>query len=211
MNIQIKIGKFENKPAEIQVFYLYEDSKTFNSLVKYYDNALNNAISGLLNKKEFIPKLNKTIILPTYGKIPAKRIMLVGLGIKKDITSDKIRQAAGVTAATLHDAGIKEITSIMDSIEMPASKSTEWYQAYIEGFLLSQYKFQKYKQVPPEEQKEIKTLILLLSDKDISHTSRNAVNHGRIIADAVCFDFQASNKYKNLWQALCLFQNHIQE
>jgi len=193
MNIQIKIGKFENKPAEIQVFYLYEDSKTFNSLVKYYDNALNNAISGLLNKKEFIPKLNKTIILPTYGKIPAKRIMLVGLGIKKDITSDKIRQAAGVTAATLHDAGIKEITSIMDSIEMPASKSTEWYQAYIEGFLLSQYKFQKYKQVPPEEQKEIKTLILLLSDKDISHTSRNAVNHGRIIADAVCFTRDLTN------------------
>ncbi|MEK6559938.1 MAG: leucyl aminopeptidase [Planctomycetota bacterium] len=181
MNINIKIGNAEKTLTDMLVFYLYEDIKTVKSTLAYCDKALNNAITELIKKKEFIAKLNKTLILPTYGKIPAKRIMLVGLGTKKDVTLDKIRQAAGTTTSIARDIGIKEVTSAMDSI------LSEWYPAYTEGCLLSLYKFQRYKNVPAEEKKELKSLTLLLSDKKALASAREAVKHGQIIAGAVCF------------------------
>ncbi|MCR4319640.1 MAG: hypothetical protein NUV74_04795, partial [Candidatus Brocadiaceae bacterium] len=83
MNVNIKIGIAEKESAELLVFYLYEDVKTVEGALAFFDNALNNTITELIKKREFIAKLNKTITLPTYGKIPAKRIMLAGLGKKK--------------------------------------------------------------------------------------------------------------------------------
>ncbi|MEP9410539.1 MAG: leucyl aminopeptidase [Candidatus Brocadia sp.] len=186
MNINIKIGTVEKEPAEVMVFYLYEDVKTLNEPLAYCNKALNNIISELLKKKEFIAKLNKTIILPTYGKIPAKRIMLVGLGKKKDVVPDKIRQAAGTTTSTLRDMGISECIGVMDSIDIPQPVG-EWYQAYTEGAILALYQYQKYKTVPPEEQHELEALTLLLSDKEELILASEAVKHGQIIADAVYF------------------------
>lgn len=181
MNINIKIGNAEKELTDMLVFYLYEDAQIVDSALAYCDKALNHAITELIKKKEFVAKPNKTLILPTYGKIPAKRIMLVGLGTKKDVTLDKIRQAAGTTSSIARDTGIKEVAGAMGSI------LSEWYQAYTEGCLLSLYKFQRYKKVPAEEKKELKSFTLLLSDKKALTSAREAIKHGQIIADAVCF------------------------
>ncbi len=186
MDINVKIGIAEKEPAEILVFYLYEDIKTIEGPLAHCDKVLNNIFSELIQEKGYIAKLNKTITIPTYGKIPAKRIMLVGLGKRKDITPDKIRQAAGTTASSIRDIGISRITSVMDSIGISLPLS-EWYQDYIEGTLLALYKFQRYKYVPAEEQREIVSLTLLLSKREALKPACEAVKQGQIIADAVYF------------------------
>jgi len=187
MNITIKAGSAEKTSAELLVFYLPEDLEKAEGPLASCNNALNNIITELLKKKEFTAKLNKTIILPTYGKIPARRIMLVGMGKKKDITLDKIRQAAGTAATTARDTGSYEITGVMDSLEIPGITPEELFQAHIEGSLLALYTFQKYKNIPAEEQREMKTLTLLVSKKETPGPLLDAVKRGQIIADAVCF------------------------
>ncbi len=186
MKINVKVGSVEKEAAEILVFYLFEDMKIVSKSLASCNNALHDSISELIKNKEFIAKLNKTMVLPTYGKIPAKRIMLVGLGKKKDVTLDKIRQAAGTTTSILRDMGIGESTCVMDSIDITAPLS-EWCQAYVEGARLALYKFQRYKYIPPEERHELKVLNLLLSQKDVLTAVRVAVTCGEIIADAVSF------------------------
>ena len=111
-------------------FYLYEDIKTVKSTLAYCDKALNNAITELIKKKEFIAKLNKTLILQLTEKSPPNASCWWGWE-QKDVTLDKIRQAAGTTTGIARDIGIKEVTSAMDSI------LSEWYPAYTEGCLLS--------------------------------------------------------------------------
>ncbi|GAN32716.1 MAG: leucyl aminopeptidase [Candidatus Brocadia sp. AMX2] len=186
MDINIKIGTVEKEPAEVVVFYLYEDVKTLSESLGRCNKVLDNIVSEIIKEKGFVAKLNKTIILPTYGKIPARRIMLVGLGKKKDATLDKIRQAAGTAACTIRDMGISEGASVMDPIDIPFPIS-EWYQAYSEGALLALYRYQKYKTIPPEERQELRALTLLLSGKEDLRPVQEAVKHGQIIADAVCF------------------------
>ncbi|MDG6027105.1 MAG: leucyl aminopeptidase [Candidatus Brocadia sp.] len=186
MKVNAKIGAVEKESAEILVFYLYEDVRIMHESLACCNKALYHGISELIKKKEFVAKLNKTMVLPTYGKIPAKRILLVGLGKKQDVTLDKIRQAAGATASAVRDLGINEGTAVMDSIDISASLS-EWCQAYVEGVRLALYKFQKYKHVPPEELQELKIFTLLFTQKNDLTTVRNAVTCGEIIADAVSF------------------------
>lgn len=186
MKINVKVGAVEKEAAEILVFYLYEDVRIMSESLAFCNKALHDGISELIKKKEFIAKLNKTMVLPTYGKIPAKRILLVGLGKKQDVTLDKIRQAAGTTASAVRDMGVSEGTAVMDSIDISASLS-EWCQAYVEGARLSLYKFRRYKDVPPEERQELKILTLLFTQKDAVTTVRDAVTCGQIIADAVSF------------------------
>ncbi len=186
MNINIKTGTVEKEATEILIFYLYEDIKTISESLAYCNTALNDIVFKLIKDKEFIAKLNKTIILPTYGKIPAKRIMLVGMGMKKVATLDKIRQAAGTTVRAIRDIGITEGSAVMDSIDIP-SLSSEWCQAYAEGALLALYKYQRYKYVPPDERQELKSLTLLFRDKEALMPARKAIQYGQIIADAVYF------------------------
>ncbi|OOP55923.1 MAG: leucyl aminopeptidase [Candidatus Brocadia carolinensis] len=184
MKINVKVGTVEKEAAEILVFYLFEDMKIMSKSLVYCNEVLHNSISEFIKEKEFIAKLNKTMVLPTYGKMPARRIMLVGLGKKKDVTLDKIRQAAGTTTSILRDMGISESTCVMDSVDITVPLS-EWCQAYVEGARLALYKFQRYKYVSPEERHELKVLNLLFSQKDVSTTVRTAVTCGEIIADAV--------------------------
>lgn len=186
MKINVKIGTVEKEAAEILVFYLYEDMRIMSEALAHCNKALHNSISELIKKKEFSAKLNKTMVLPTYGKIPAKRVLLVGLGKKKEVTLDKIRQAAGITTSTVRDMGISEGTTVTDSLDIFIPPS-EWCQAYVEGALLSLYKYQRYKYISPEERHELKMLTLLVSRKDTLTTIHDAVKYGKIVADAVCF------------------------
>ncbi|MCF6147821.1 MAG: leucyl aminopeptidase [Candidatus Kuenenia sp.] len=187
MNINAKTGIAANETAEMLVFYLYEESKKINETLEPFDTSFNHIISELLKNKEFVAKLNNTYTLPTYGKFPSQRIMLVGLGKKEEVTIDKIRQAAATSVKTARDMGIKKVTSVMDSIEIPSQKSFEWYQGFIEGAVLGLYQFKKYKETKPDEEKEMKTLTLLLSDKKVLSFVKEAIKRGQVIANAVSF------------------------
>jgi leucyl aminopeptidase len=187
MKINVEIGDAVKEPAEVLVFYLYEDSQTLSALTASCNKVLGNYISDLIKSKEFVAKPNKTLMLPTFGKIPAKRILLVGLGKKKEQTLDKVRQAAGITASTVRDMGINRFTGVVDSIEMLSAEPGERYQAFVEGGLLALYKFQRYKHVPASEQKELKEFTLLLSGRNSLQTARESVKTGEALAAAVSF------------------------
>ena len=57
------------------------------------DKILNNQLSEFIfPKKEFIGDFGQIYLLPTVGKTKAEKILLVGLGEKKDFNFDKLRQ-----------------------------------------------------------------------------------------------------------------------
>ncbi|MDR4506667.1 MAG: leucyl aminopeptidase [Candidatus Brocadiaceae bacterium] len=187
MNINTKVGTAEKERTDLLVFYLFEDVKTIQGAPSFYDALLNQAISELLKRKAFQGKLNTTCTLHTYGRTPANRIMLVGLGKKKDFTPEKIRQAAGTTTKTIRGMGENKATIVMDFLTTSTATAREWSQAYVEGSLLSLYTFQKYKQVQPEEKKTVTALTLLLTKKEDLAPVHEAIIQGQIIAEAVSF------------------------
>src|SRR5690242_17847407 len=72
--------------------------------------ACNAALDGLLERlaatKEFSGKPNSTRIIHTLGKLPAERLVLVGLGKKADAGDERLRQGAGNAVQALRAARV---------------------------------------------------------------------------------------------------------
>src|SRR4030067_456884 len=111
MDVKNKVGRQEEAKAEALVVGIFEGSKRFGSDVSSLDNALGGAIREAVDSGDFKGKLNQTYLIPAMGKVPAARILLVGLGKEKEFTTDRLRQASGKSAACVSGLGPASFTT----------------------------------------------------------------------------------------------------
>jgi leucyl aminopeptidase len=129
------------------------------------DKSLNGLIRRVTASKEFNGKHNQVCFIHSEGKIKPDRILLIGLGKKKDITSEKLRQAGGKAISYLSNLNNNSIAlsaSLISALKLSPV-------AFIEGGLLAEYRFLRYKK--EKDHKEIKK-ITILSNKDLYKETR---------------------------------------
>ena len=111
MDVTVKQGHIEREPAEVLVLTHLEDDARLNDQTAAVDRALGGLLRGTLASGEFEGKLNQTVLVHTQGKIPAKRVLVVGLGKKKDARVDYVRQAMGTAVKRVRQAGATSVAS----------------------------------------------------------------------------------------------------
>ncbi|MFH1014711.1 MAG: leucyl aminopeptidase, partial [Nitrospirota bacterium] len=105
--------------------------------------------------KEFHGKRNELLLMPVPEGIKPERILLVGLGKKNELSAENIRQAGGKAAVHLRDKGMKKIavsTTLISSLKLSPLN-------FIEGALLSLYKFERYRK--EKDNKKIDNITIL--------------------------------------------------
>ncbi|HTP66902.1 MAG TPA: leucyl aminopeptidase [Geobacteraceae bacterium] len=147
------------------------------------DEALAGIPGELYRLGEFSGKQNTVKLLHTFGRIPADRVLLVGLGKRRDADLDRLRHAAGTAMQALRMTGIKEIAS---TLHLNAAGMEEGIQAVAEGFLLGGYEFSAYKTDLPTLA-QVQTATLLLAGPEEQARCEPAVRRVRTIAEAVLF------------------------
>ncbi len=144
----------------------FEDSR--DTLFNSCDSALNGCLSRLFEHKEFSGKANSTRLIHTLGKLPAERLLLVGLGKTKELNAERLRQAAGNAMQTLRSARVASCTSALHL----SDPTGDFLEAACEGALLGSYSFDLYKTRDRDERFEFDSMTLLLpkrlSRKDAS-------------------------------------------
>lgn len=184
LKVKVKLGTLPKEPCEMGVLYLFEKSR-LSPVARVMDKALDGAISGLLRKGEFKPGLNKSYLLHTYGKVPARRLLLLGLGKEKDLSPDKLRQATATAAREARDLGLRGLTLPLHPMVLNDAGKTA--QAVTEGILLGLYRFDRFKRPEPEEKKELES-VTLLADKAIQlGRAKGGVRRGETVSEAACF------------------------
>ena len=181
MNILIKNIAEEEIKTDALILPLFENYSI--DIYSGIDSIIGGLIQRVINSKEFTGKQNQTALLHVRN-INCDRVLLVGLGKQSDITTDRIRQAGGKAFSFLRDIGVKDIavsSGIFDYLPKSFKASQKPVFYFMEGGLLSLYKFEKYKK--SENSKEIKTATILGTDKDIPlkwlQTSVSAVNFAK--------------------------------
>jgi leucyl aminopeptidase len=127
--------KVNEKKTELLVIgcFLNED---YSELL----NRLNEEIS--IAGKEIISNIQKFGLfneLHTFAKIPAKKILFIGLGNKNEFNTEKSRIISGKIIQYSREFKIKELSII------PFNSSKEIIGSLIEGIILSSYSFEKFK------------------------------------------------------------------
>jgi leucyl aminopeptidase len=165
MNIIIKNISEEGIRADALVLPFFEGNSI--DIYSNLDSIIGGLIRRVINSKEFTGEQNQTVLLHV-NNINSDRILLVGLGKQSDITTDRIRQAGGKAFSFLRDIGVRDIaisTGIFGCLPKNFKASQKPIFYFIEGGLLSLYRFEKYKK--SRNDKEIKTATILSGDKDI--------------------------------------------
>jgi leucyl aminopeptidase len=122
---------------------------------KEIDSALGGLITKIISSGEFIGKRNQITLLHTANMVKPQKILLIGLGKRKNLTSETVRQAGGKAASYLSELGLKTTALSMEYI-----CSLQYSPlSFVEGSLLSLYKFRKYRK--DDNAKGIESLTLL--------------------------------------------------
>ncbi|MDE3052161.1 MAG: leucyl aminopeptidase, partial [Nitrospirota bacterium] len=145
MQVKVQVGRAETAATEVLVVTHCEGEGLAKQDAALLDRALGGSLRKLVQSKEFEGKANEVLLYHTQGKVPAKRLVLVGLGKKNEVTLETIRQAMGSAAKRVRQAKAGSFTVVLPTV-MPGGMSlVEVAQAMVEGAILGSYQFTAYR------------------------------------------------------------------
>ncbi len=187
MKIQVKSGDPLREKTDALVVGLFEEERPLPPLVEAIDRALQRGITDLLKAKTFKGGSGEAAVLTTQGRLPAKRVILVGLGKKDQFTIDRLRQAAGKAATTARGTGARQVASALPVLSQIDRFLPERVRAVAEGTLLALYRYLRYKTNEEAGKADVKELTLLAPPRTALPPLRRAAREGEILANAVAF------------------------
>jgi leucyl aminopeptidase len=186
VEVAVKAGQIQQEEAALIVVNLFQGVKTPGGATGAVDKALDGLITELIASGDFTGKLNELAVLYTQGAIPAKRVMVVGLGKEEEFDLDKVRDAAGTVAKRVRQVGVKSYTTIVHgggkaglSVEMAS-------QAIAEGTILALYRFLKHKSASEGEETEIEQLTFVEFDANKLPQVEAGARVGQVSAESAC-------------------------
>ena len=107
------------------------------------DAALDGLITRLRQSGEIKGGLGDVSVLHTFGRLPAERVVVAGLGDPATLTVDGLRRAAAAAARAIRQAGLATFASTVYGLgRLEVADAT---QAIVEGTVLGLYRFDAYR------------------------------------------------------------------
>ncbi len=196
MEVRVQQGAIETTSADIVVVNLFEGVTAPGGGTGAVDVALEGKISELIKLGDIKGKSGEVTILHTFGKIPAPRVAIVGLGKAAEFDVDAIRTLSANLARQLRKPGIKTVATLAHGAGIGGIDPAASAQAIAEGSLLGEYRFLKHKS-STEERDEITTLTIVEHDAAKVPAMTDAAAKGVILGIATNGTRDLSNEPSN--------------
>jgi len=187
MKITVKTGKFETIRTEMLAVFFFEGTKQVKGWLKDLDAVVKGRISEILRTGDFKGKLNESILLYSPDKSGIRRVLLTGMGKKKEFNAEKGRQVFGTAAKSAREKKLTEFMLCLTGIDVGELTVRELAQAAAEGTVLSLYRFTKFKTDDKKKTKTINKLVLFEINKKNLNSLRDGAAEGKLLADATCY------------------------
>src|SRR5687768_10773882 len=76
------------------------------------DATLGGELARLAEDARFVGKVGTTLVVPTLGRVPARRVVLVGVGAVDRLAAETVRRAWGVAVLAAREAGASDVVSV---------------------------------------------------------------------------------------------------
>src|SRR5712691_9579880 len=131
-------------------------------------------------------RLGEALTVPTLGRLPAKTVLLVGLGPKAEATTDTLRRGIGRVARR-----VARFETAATTFPQAAGRNPgDAVQATVEGLLLGSYRFTKYKTREDEESGEppsLRAVSVLGPARWDAREARDAIRRAEVISESVAW------------------------
>ncbi|MBT5792643.1 MAG: leucyl aminopeptidase, partial [Gammaproteobacteria bacterium] len=130
-------------------------------------------------------KTNQTLLLHDVPNVGATRVLLVGLGNEKSMSSAKYADIARTVIGKMKATSSRTNLCCLLEVDVPG-RSIEWKtQKIIESFEAGLYSFTKMKGKPPVKTDPIESVDLLLDDKSELETVLSAIAVGNALTAGI--------------------------
>ena len=196
MQVKVQVGKAESAAAEVLVLTHCEGEGLGKQDAALLDRALGGALNTLVQSKEFEGKANEVLLYHTQGTVPAKRLVLVGLGKKNEVTLETIRQAMGSAAKRVRQAKVASFAVALPTVMPGGMSRVEVAQAMVEGAILGSYQFTVYRTAAAEH--AVKEMKILIPQKGQLKQVTEGIRRGVATAEATVFVRDLCNHPSNV-------------
>ncbi|MCX5742663.1 MAG: leucyl aminopeptidase [Proteobacteria bacterium] len=128
-------------PVELLVFTVFGDP-TKDSLFKATDAVLGGALADSAKAELFEGKSGQSVTIHTHGKLPAKRVAVLGIGARGEFATSTMRDVAAQAIQAGNRAGATSVGFVLPALG--ANREAMLVQFIAEGIHLGTYKFNRY-------------------------------------------------------------------
>lgn len=159
MQVVVQQGSIQEQAVDTIVVNLFEGVTAPGGATGAVDKVLNGAISELIANGDISGKAGEVGVLYPRGLIPAKRVLVVGLGKSADFDLEGVRKAAATAVSRARDLNAKAVATIVHGAGIAGLPAGASAQATAEGSLLALYRFDATKEKEPQNELASLTIV----------------------------------------------------
>ncbi len=167
--------------GDVIIINLFEGVKSPGGATGAVDEALDGMISKLIKDGEVTGKLGESVVIHTFGKVKADKVLVVGLGKSNAFSTEEIRKASAAAAIQAKKSNAKKVGTIVHGAGIGGLEPSVAAQSLVEGALLALYEFEEYK-TPTDEPKKIEEFSIVEMDKRKIRSLNKGAALGEILA-----------------------------
>jgi len=160
------------------------------------DKALDGAITQLIAAGEIKGKSGELTLVHSLGKIPAKRVIVAGLGKQAGFNVDSIRRVSAEACRFARSKAAKRVATIVHGGGVGGIEPEKAAQAITEGAILGLYRFRKHISKEPENGDVQELLVVERDEAKRSHLEKGC-DVGKVTAESVAFARDMINEPAN--------------
>ena len=180
MDLSVRQGSIQAADADTIIVNLFKGVTAPAGATGAVDQALGGAIGELISGGDFSGKLGEVGVLYPRGAIPARRVLVTGLGEQEKFDLEQVRKAAAAAIKKARELRARHVATIVHGAgiaRLPAGLAT---QAMLEGTLLALYHFAGARQ-----EREEKPEIASFSIVEFDDSKIDAINQALNITQAI--------------------------
>jgi leucyl aminopeptidase len=199
VDVSIKAGSIQEVDADAIVVNLFEGATEPGGATGAVDRALNGALRELIAGGDVQGKLNETAMIYPRGTIPARRVVVVGLGPQAGFDLDAARQAAAAAARRAREAGARTLASIVHGGGRGGLVLEQAAQAVVEGAILGLYRYQAPGLVVRDRaDRQVDSLTLVEFEASRLEEVERGARIGQAVAEATSLARDLANRPANV-------------
>lgn len=195
-------GDITQAAVDAIVVNLFDGVKSPGGGTGAVDKALDGAISSLITDGEITGKNAEITLIHTFGKLPAKRVVVLGLGKRDKFDAHVVRSLSAILARYLRRIGAKHAATIAHGAGIGGLNAATAAQSTAEGTLLGLYTFSQYQTKKGDDddqhERELESLTIFEQEPQRVGTLNEGIDRGRLLAESVLIARSLVNEPANV-------------
>jgi leucyl aminopeptidase len=175
----------------------FEGMNNLDGEIASIDSVLNGVISRLIKNGQIKGKLNEVNVIHNMCELAADRVVIIGLGKREELTTDKFRSAIATACRKLSKQRVEDIAIVDSGSGVNDITPENSAQVITEGALLGLYSFRRHITQKEDEQAKIRKLTLVCGKETDIYLLKKGGSKGRILAEAANFARDMVNEPAN--------------